>query len=447
MTSSKDIAIDIIPLVESQRGHGSRSSAFSRENSPAADPEGTIRYEPFRRRGAYAELSGGDGDDEDGESTPSKLQTLVHRWTKSVIIRRFLLYYLPPALILSIAIIITATAAKESHIGDVHLVGLFVWLEVTWAIFWAAWALAFLFPFAFQFFAGFISTGARYYTDILKAVKVPMTAFYCAVFSREATQLLCVFDWGKPGTCDDDWVLVIRKILLATVACTGLFFVEKILIHLLTVNYRKRQFKVRVEESKRTARILALMYEASVRLYPGFCARFASEDSKIHRSETLTAASVRGIHQSRWRKRVSKFYGPEAMEETKARLHGKEVLKVGSPRSVVLRALESELASEALARRLWLSFTTESDIVTEEDIARILGPGREDDALDIFLALDKDENGDISLEEMVLLLTRFSRDKSSVERSMHDIGQAVRSLDRILEVFLFFVSILLYSTS
>jgi hypothetical protein len=448
MSSSKDIAINIIPLEESQQGYASRSSAFSKEDSPSGDADGAIRYEPFRRRGAYAELSGGEHEeDEDGESKPSKLQTLVYRLTKSVLLRRFLLYYLPPALALLIVVIITATAAKDSHIGDVHLVGLFVWLEVTWAIFWAAWALAFVLPFVFQFFAGFISSGARYYTDILKAVIVPMTAFYFALLSRAATQLLCVFDWETPGTCDDNWVLVIRKILLATVACTGLFFVEKVLIHLLTVNYRKRQFRVRVEESKRTTHILALMYEASIRLYPGFCARFAFEDSKIHRSQTLTAAGEGGVRQSRLRKTVSKFYGAEAVAETKARLQGKEVLKVGSPRSVILRALESEEASEALARRLWLSFTTESEIVTEGDIARILGPDLEDDALDIFHALDKDENGDISLEEMVLLLTQFSRDKTSIERSIHDIGQAVKSLDRILEVFLLFVSILLYSKS
>jgi hypothetical protein len=448
MSSSKDIAIDIIPLEESQQGHASRSSAFSRGNSLTADTEGAIRYEPFRRRGAYAELSGGENDEhEDEEGPPSKLQAWVHRMTKSIILRRFLLYYLPPALILLIVTLVLATVAKDSHIGDVHTVGLFVWLEVVWAIFWAAWALAFVLPFVFQYFAGFISSGAKYYTDILKAVKVPMTAFYFALLSRAATVLLCVFDHEKPGQCDDKWVLIIRQVLLATIACTGFFFIEKVLIHLLTINYRKRQFKVRVEESKRTIHILALMYEASVKMYPGFCSRFASEDSKIHRSQTLTAAGEGGLRQSRLQKRISKFYGAEAMAETKARLHGKEVLKVGSPRSVVLRALEREDASEALARRLWLSFTAESDTVTEADIARILGPDREDDALDIFHALDKDENGDISLEEMTLLLTQFCRDRTSIERSMHDIGQAVKSLDRIMEIFLCFVSILLYSKS
>lgn len=447
MSLPKDIIIDIMEPEKTSQVRASGSETPTSRRSSREDHQEATRYEPFRRQGAYAELSGGDGDaDENQEKEPSKLQTLVYKFTKSTLLRRLLLYYLPPTLLLLIPIIVTATVAKDAHIGeDVRILGLFVWLEVVWAIFWGSWGLAFTLPFVFQYFAGFFIPVAKDYTDILKAVILPMTAFYFALFSRAATSLLCVFDKARPGRCDDDWVLIIRRFFLATVACTGLFFVEKVLVHLLTVKYRKRQFKVRVEENKRTTRILAQMYEASVRLHPEFCTRFALEDDKIHRSETLRAAAEGGLQQSRLRKRVSKFYGVDAMAETKARLQGKEVLKVGSPRSVVLRALESERASEALARRLWFSFSVESDAVTEDDIIRILGPGREEDALDVFFALDKDENGNISLEEMVFLLKQLSIDKKDTERSIHDIGQAVKSLDRILEVFLFFASILLYS--
>jgi hypothetical protein len=252
MPSTKDIAIDIIELEETDKAHASSSVASISRNSPTADPEGAIRYEPFRRRGAYAELSGGETDEnEDQEKEPSKLQTMVYRLTKSILLRRLLLYYLPPALLLSIPLIVTATVAKDANIGDdVRLVGLFAWLEVIWAIFWGAWGLAYVLPFVFQYFAGFFSSGARYYTDILKAIIVPMTAFYSALFSRVATPLLCVFDEKNPGKCDDAWVLIIRKFLLATIACTGLFFVQKILIHLLTVNYRKRQFRVGSRKAK-----------------------------------------------------------------------------------------------------------------------------------------------------------------------------------------------------
>jgi hypothetical protein len=447
ISSPKDMVIDIVELEETSRAQTSESEMHTSERLFGAATQEDVGYEPFGRQDAYAALSGGDReDDEHQEKGPSKLQNFVYKLTKSTLLRRLLIYYLPPALLLLIPIVITSTVAKHALIGDdVRLVGLFVWFEVVWAIFWGSWGLAFVLPFVFQYFAGFFSTAAKDYTDILKAVIWPMTAFHFAVFSREATPLLCVFDELNPGLCEDAFVLSIRRFLLATVACTGVFFVEKVLIHLLTVNYRKRQFRVRVEESKRTTHILAKMYEASIRLYPGFCARFASDDEKIHRSETMRAAAESGLHQPRLRKKMNRFSAADAMAEAKARLQGKEVLKVSSPRSVVVKALENKQASEALANRLWFSFSLESNAITEDDITRILGPGREEDALDVFHALDQDENGDISLEEMVALLTRFSRDKKDIERSMHDIGQAIKSLDRILEVFLLFVSIIIYS--
>jgi hypothetical protein len=361
-----------------------------------------------------------------------------------VALRRLLLYYLPPALILSIVIIVSVTAGKKARIGDIHLVGLFVWLEVIWGFFWSSWAMAYVLPFVLQFFGGFVSSGARQNTEILKAVQLPMTAFFWALLSRASTPILCVFANDDRGVYDDNWVLIIRKALLATVACTGLYFVEKILIHLLTVNYRKRQFRTKVEESKRLTHVLALMYEASIDMYPGFCPRFASEDDEIHRSQTFTASRARGAEPSRLHQSMKRFYGAKAMAETKSRLLGKEVLQPGSPRSVVLRALETEQASEALARRLWFSFTLETNAFTESDVLRILGSDREEEPLDYFHSLDQDENGDISLEEMVLLVTRIGRDKQDIERSMHDIGQAVKSLDRIFEVVLLFLSGLVY---
>jgi hypothetical protein len=443
--SSKDVVVEIIPLEEAHRTLASEPSTISGEGSSATYPDGPIANLGFFRRRAYVELSGAEEEEnEDNEEKESKFQAFVHRITTSLILRRLFLRYLPPALVLSIGVVIASTAAKKTRIGDVHLVGLFVWLEVIWAIFWLAWGTAYGVPFAIQFFGGFISSGIRYYTEILKAVLIPMTAFFWALLSRAITPVLCAFDEDDPGDCDDKWVMIIRRALLAAVCCTGLYFVEKILIHLLTINYRKRQFKTRADEVKRVTHILVLLYEASVKLYPGFCPRFAVEDHEIHRSLSLATPRMRQVEQSRLRKTVGKFYGPEAMEETRARLRGKEVLKSGSPRSVVLRALETAKASQALARRLWLSFTFESDVVTEDDISRILGPDRSEDALDIFHALDKDENGDISLEEMIQLVTQISKDRRNIERSMHDIGQAVKSLDRILEVTLLFFSGLIF---
>lgn len=447
MSSPKDVVIDIVELDDTSRVRASESAVHASGKPSWADAEQHARYEPFRRQGAYTELSGGHGeDDEDQQKGLTRLQTFIYNLTKSTPLRWLFMYYLPPVLIILIGVAITATIAKGwLTLEGIRGIGIFIWLEVIWAIFWGSWGLAFVLPFVFQSFAGFFTSAAKDYTDILKAIIWPMTAFCFAILSREATRLLCRFNLFHPNRCDGTFVMGIRRFLLATVACTGLFFVQKVLIHLLTVNYHKRQFKIRVEESKIKTRILAIMYEASVRLYPAFCARFIAEDLKIHRSKTVRVAAFRHLQQSRFGKRLNRSSAVDAISEAKARIHGKEVLNIDSPRSVVMKALENEQASAALARRLWFSFSTESDTITEDDIARILGPGQEEHALDIFLALDQDKNGDVSLDEMVALLTQFSKDRKHITRSMHDIGQAIKSLDRILELFLLFVCIIIYS--
>ncbi len=345
MSSPKDV-IEIGELETSQARTSISPASTSRRRVSTEDRQEVPRYEPLRQRGGYAGLSrGGKDNNEDHQVGPSKLQALVYRLTQSVVLRRLLLYYLPPTLLLLIPTIITATVARNARIGNnIHMVGLFVGSRSSGRSSGAHGTLLSSYLLCRSTLLGSsVRLQRTITTDILEVVVWPTTAFYSSLFSRAATPILCLFDEVNPGRCDDAWIMFIRKFFLATIACTGLFLVQKALIHLLTVDYRKRQFKGRSEESERSTHILARMYEASIALYPVFCAQFASEDDTIYRSQTLMAAVKGGQQQSHLRQRVSKFYGADAIAETKARLHGKEVLKVGSSRSKTSRR-----------RRLWL---------------------------------------------------------------------------------------------
>ncbi|KAG9516552.1 hypothetical protein KCV07_g6719, partial [Aureobasidium melanogenum] len=249
-----------------------------------------------------------------------------------------------------------------------------------------------------------------------------MALFFWALLSRAATPVLCAFDENRPGECDDEWIAVLRKILLATVASTGIFFVEKILIHILTINYRQKQFRVRLQDIERTVYILTLMYQASRDRFPIHCPEFATEDHKIHDSRLVDVAerkTTRQFSTSTTRSRLSVM-----ANNMKERLAGREVLKHDSARSVVLHALETTTASEALAIRLYRSFTAAGSQgeISESDVAQVLGPTRSQEAQDIFHALDKDENGDVSLEEMTSLITQTSNDKHSMRRVLLAAG-------------------------
>jgi small-conductance mechanosensitive channel len=114
-------------------------------------------------------------------------------------------------------------------------------------------------------------------------------------------------------------------------------------------------------------------------------------------------------------------------------ISGKTVFNSTSAHSIVVEALETEEASTALARRLWLSFVAEGrENLYKEDLIEVLGSHRTEQAEEIFAALDRDGNGDVSLDEMTMLLTNVGRDRKNRATSMHEIGQAIAVLDRLL---------------
>ncbi|PVH90138.1 hypothetical protein DM02DRAFT_684941, partial [Periconia macrospinosa] len=134
------------------------------------------------------------------------------------------------------------------------------------------------------------------------------------------------------------------------------------------------------------------------------------------------------------------------MSSAANRFTGKRVLKAGYSQSSVLQALETRAGSEALARRLWMSFVQEGkDNLYERDIAKNFGPTGKEEAKEMFEALDKDCNGDVSLGEMHLLCLQVAQDRKHVDRNMHDIGQVIKSLDNILSLIVLLLSILVYA--
>ena len=114
-------------------------------------------------------------------------------------------------------------------------------------------------------------------------------------------------------------------------------------------------------------------------------------------------------------------------------ISGKKLLDTTSAHSVVVEALETERASKALARRLWLSFVAEGrEELYKHDLIEVLGEHRTDAAEEIFAALDRDGNGDVSLDEMTMLVVSVGKDRKNRATSMHEIGQAIAVLDSLL---------------
>lgn len=372
-----------------------------------------------------------------GEEDPlTKIGNFLYRIHRFSIITRYALYVLPVAGILAVPLALCDTIYKHSRAGNIRLLGLFIWIEILWLSLWVCKLCAKTVPIIFQAACGLISTGIRKYSLVLLALEIPLSLFMWSIVAWATIPVICAFDQGRCGT---GWVTTLRTAAVATIAVAAIFLTEKFFVQLVSINYHRKQFDTKIRESKRTIHILDHMYDASRALFPLFCHEFAEDDYLIQDPDTsgmrktLTKA---GIHTrffndiGRARDNFTAAFGNMASE-----ISGKQVFNPTAAHSIVIAALETRHASKALARRIWLSFVSEGkDALYKQDIIDILGPERIEEAEEIFAALDKDCNGDVSLDEMTMLVVEVGMERKNRAKSMHDINQAIAVLDRLLSL-------------
>lgn len=323
-----------------------------------------------------------------------------------------------------------------------------------WLSLWGSKIVAHFLPFAFQVLAGVVSSGTRKYALIIKALEIPLSLVGWALTSLATFIPLMLKNPHAVAVSlgEQEWMKVVKQILAAALVGTLVLLVEKFFIQLISINYHRKQFNARIKESKRNVALLGLLYDASRTLFPAYCNEFAEEDyiiadqlnlamalGKKSRSSHARSGSVTPFRLlqdvGRFGDKVTSAFGDVAKEIT-----GKQVFNPNSAHSIVTEALEKRRTSEALARRLWMSFVMEGkEALYEEDLVDVLGGNRKEDAEEAFMMLDQDCNGDISLDEAVQQVVQISRDRKSLGTSMHDVDQAINVLDRLLMVIVFIV--------
>jgi hypothetical protein len=92
-----------------------------------------------------------------------------------------------------------------------------------------------------------------------------------------------------------------------------------------------------------------------------------------------------------------------------------------------------------------MSFVVEGkEALYAEDVREVLGSAYKEEADEAFAALDQDENGDISLNEMIMKVVEIGRDREAVSASMRDVGQAIGVLDRVLIMVLLIITLFIF---
>lgn len=448
-----DIPLEQVPSSGFPPGVRNDNPSFA----PLKDEENTDQRQSLfrgRRRGPAA-LQKGDVGYDGEEDTITTMGRIYKKILNFSIITRYMLYVAPLALVLAVPIIVGGPPITDNPmIGKVRLRWFFVWVEIVWCSLWVSKLVAHFLPFIFQMLVGVVNSGIRKYSLVIRSLQIPLSLVGWTVTSLATFQPIMtrnpirrnlpapkgVTDWNP--TAPDEWEKIVQQVLGAFVVASLIFLAEKLIIQLISINYHRKQFTARIKASKHNIYLLSLLYDASRQMFPAYCNEFAEEDAMIAdqlnlnlngkkshaRSGSQTPMRMLQRNVGRVGDKISAAVGNVASEIT-----GKEVFNSNSAHSIVIQALEKRRTSEALARRIWMSFVVEDrDALVQDDFLEVLGSAKRQQAEEAFVAIDNDANGDISLDEMVMAVVEFSRERKSIASSMHDVDQAITVLDRLL---------------
>ncbi|KPI43574.1 putative MscS family protein C2C4.17c [Cyphellophora attinorum] len=461
-TPPRDVTIDI-PLTKVQSATGARKPTSTLSpvySNPQKPPEYEDAFDEKQNTSAFQAPSSGHGGrrrkreaqgmsskaTEDGSLTwMGKIYSRIYNFS---IVTRYLFYVVPVAALIAVPLVLGAAVFPDARVGNMTLLHFSLWLMIAWCSLWISKLIAQFLPFLFQFLCGVVSPGTRKYSAILANLEIPLSLVGWAVASLVSFLIL--------GRGAGNWGDRMARILWACLASTIVLLAEKLVIQLIQISYHRKSFDEKIRTSKHEIYLVTLLYDASRSLFPPYCSEFAEEDYAISDTyELVSGRSSRGAHKrsgsntpakllqnvGRVKDNITSAFGQVAQEITGK----KTVFNPNAAHSVVIQALEKKHSTEALARRLWLSFVLEGrEALYPDDIAEVLGPDRAAEAEEAFIALDADGNGDISLDEMILRLGEMGRARHAITNSMHDVDQAIHVLDNLLMTVVFVAVVLIF---
>ncbi|MCJ1398896.1 hypothetical protein MMC11_002097 [Xylographa trunciseda] len=464
MTNPNDATIDIPLSTVSSRIGARRTDAIPSPAaaifSPGSPTEKTSMFKQHaggRRRKVDPQDVARHIHDED--DTITKMGELYNKILNFSIVTRYFVYVLPLALMIAVPIVIGATVSQTANFGGVRIVWIFTWVEIVWLSLWISKLASKSLPFVFQFLCGIVSSGVRKYALVLKSLEIPLSLAGWALASLATFKPLMTLnpDQKNSGqTTPTDWENIMGNILGAFMVAALIYLGEKLLVQLISIGYHRQQFESKIRESKHNVYLLSLLYDASRTLFREYCPEFAEEDYLIndsidlpksrmgsggHHARSGSATPLRLLQNiGRVGDKVTAAFGNVAHEVT-----GKAVFNPTAAHSIVVEALEKNRSSEALAKRIWMSLVVEGkESLYQEDIVEVLGSERDIEARECFAALDRDGNGDVSLDEMILTVTEYGRERKAIASSLHDVDSAINVLDNMLCIIVFIITIFVF---
>ncbi|KAG9293212.1 hypothetical protein G9A89_010549 [Geosiphon pyriformis] len=380
--------------------------------------------------------------DEDGEAINSshKISFLRRfgRWFHTFSVgTRSVVYIFPGLAVLAVPAALGYVVFKKTNIADVPLHIWAIWLGVCWFALFASRFVVFLLPYFLEWVLGKITSRAKRYMEYLRHLHfhISLCAFLCIAFISFVP--IVVLHNSKNGDLLK-WQDTMNKILAVLFIASGIIALEKLLLQVVAVKFHETTYQERIAVSKHQVSVLTVLYTA-------FKKRLR-QSSNDNLTSTLNSRGAQNINLTKFISQTK-----NALEKTTSALGqiASEITghqfdsNVNASEVAVLNYLQSGHDARVLGRRLFRSFCpSDRNHLLFEDISDYFP--NQITAEKAFYIFDKDGNGDVSKEEMLIACVEMYKERKAIAASMRDLDNAVGKLDSILMVVIYFIIILLF---
>ena len=333
----------------------------------------------------------------------------------------------------------------------IHAAGLLVWLEIVAVALWVALSLSWLSISSFSWGCELLKEKLRTRQLLFDALKdistdlmaLPVTLILWTIISFATTSTICVFDEGHCGQ-DVPWIYTVSRVFEAGIVVSFILWAERFLIGVSFISYYGKQYDWKHEVLQSDISQIRNLFYLTLHRPP-------KHTHKLHHPVVQTCQDCKKA--------------PSA--------HGCLSAWKDDWNDVFKCAIRKEDAAVHLATYLWyaikLDYTDLSMAETDEHAKKLLDeqdiyngdlkdwvcddrenfpdaikqriypyPDDEDGNnklvqgfLDI---LNGDNDSDITIDEMKTAITRLGKRAETLEKTLHNVREAMESLDRPLSV-------------
>ena len=238
------------------------------------------------------------------------------------------------------------------------------------------------------------------------------------------------------------WERTVNKIIISIFVWTILNLIEKFLLQLIAINYHSRTYSDRIDLNKFQIGALAKMYA-----YSRTKLADEKEDSEGQNDQSASGSSfLKPLQYAGKAQKVAKgalgkvgdVAGAVAADFT-----GRKATSRNDPQQVVLALLRTGSGSQGLARRLYRTYKRDGfDSIVSNDLKVTFESDEE--AETVFAMLDKDFNGDLSMEELEAVLLEIGRERKAIISSLKDLDSVVSRLGNVLDIFVLIITLMVF---